>query len=53
MGMWISLTKYPMKPMTKNPTATALHNCRYSVSRHQLDIPLLCLCEHGEGAVSN
>lgn len=31
MGIWMSLTKYPMKPMTANPIPTILQIWTYSV----------------------
>ena len=41
IGMWMSLTKYPMNPITANPMATALHSSMYSVNASQLNIPSL------------
>lgn len=35
IGMWMSLTKYPMKPMTAKPIATAFEIWMNSVQRHQ------------------
>lgn len=33
IGMWMSLTKNPMKPMTRNPTVVALATCMNSVRK--------------------
>lgn len=51
IGIWISLTKYPMKPMTTNPIAMALHSWTYSASSAMAQVARAQEDERGNSSI--